>query len=35
FQLVRARARGYRNVDTFIAMIYLVGAPLPKLVNSI
>ena len=35
FQLVRARARGYRNVDTFIAMIYLVAAPLPKLVNSI
>jgi transposase len=35
FQLVRSRARGYRNVDTFITMIYLVGAPLPKLVNSI
>jgi transposase len=35
FQLVRARARGYRNIDTFIAMIYLVAAPLPKLVNSI
>ena len=35
FQLVRARARGYRNVDTFITMIYLVAAPLPNLFNSI
>ncbi len=33
FQAARARARGYRNVNTFITMIYLIGAPLGKLLN--
>ena len=28
FQGARARARGYRNTATFIAMIYLIAAPL-------
>lgn len=31
FQAARARARGYRNEATFITMIYLVGAPISKL----
>ena len=31
FQAVRARARGYRNVSTFITMIYLIAAPIDKL----
>ncbi len=34
FQAVRARARGYRNVNTFIAMIYLIGAPIPKILHA-
>ncbi|MBT5264823.1 MAG: hypothetical protein HOL85_18890, partial [Rhodospirillaceae bacterium] len=34
FKAARARARGYRNVDTFITMIYLIAAPLGKLINS-
>jgi hypothetical protein len=28
FQAAWARARGYRNVTTFITMIYLIGAPI-------
>ena len=32
FQAARARARGYRNENTFIAMIYLIGAPISKLI---
>ncbi|MGC8735885.1 MAG: ISL3 family transposase [Dissulfurimicrobium sp.] len=28
FQAARARARGYRNVQTFVTMIYLLAAPL-------
>lgn len=28
FKAVRARARGYRNVQSFMTMIYLIGAPL-------
>jgi len=35
FQAARARARGYRNPATFIAMIYLIAAPLGNLFNSI
>lgn len=35
FQAARARARGYRNTETFITMIYLIGAPIDKLFNSI
>ena len=31
FQAARARARGYRNEATFITMIYLIGAPISKL----
>lgn len=34
FQATRARARGYRNVQTFITMIYLIAAPLGELINS-
>ena len=34
FQAARARARGYRNTATFIAMIYLIAAPLGDLLNS-
>jgi transposase len=35
FQAARARARGYRNVDTFVAIIYLIAAPLGDLFQSI
>lgn len=35
FQAARARARGYRNTATFIAMIYLIAAPIENLFNSI
>lgn len=34
FQAARARARGYRNVQTFITMIYLIAAPLGHLLQS-
>ena len=34
FKAARARARGYRNIATFITMIYLIAAPLGKLFNS-
>ena len=34
FQAARARARGYRNVQTFITMIYLIAAPLAELFKS-
>lgn len=33
FQAARARARGYRNTDTFKTMIYLIGAPLGKILD--
>ena len=35
FQAARARARGYRNIKTFIAMIYLIAAPIDQLLKSI
>lgn len=35
FKAARARARGYRNVKTFITMIYLIAAPLGNLFKSI
>ncbi len=35
FQAARARARGYRNTETFITMIYLIAAPLGDLFESI
>lgn len=34
FQAARARARGYRNVTTFITMIYLIGAPIGDLLGK-
>lgn len=34
FQAARARARGYRNVHTFITMIYLIAAPLGDILKS-
>lgn len=34
FQAARARARGYRNTDTYIAIIYLLAAPLPDILKS-
>lgn len=34
FQAARSRARGYRNTATFVAIIYLLGAPLPNILKS-
>ncbi|CCG07408.1 ISDvu5, transposase [Pararhodospirillum photometricum DSM 122] len=34
FQAARASARGYRNVHTFITMIYLIAAPLGGIIKS-
>ncbi len=34
FLAARARARGYRNVYTFITMIYLIGAPIDHILKS-
>ncbi len=34
FQAARARARGYRNTETFIIMIYLIAAPLGDIFKS-
>jgi transposase len=34
FQAARVRARGYRNVKTFITMIYLLAAPIEELLKS-
>ncbi|CAO0822032.1 hypothetical protein DFAR_270002 [Desulfarculales bacterium] len=34
FLAARARARGYLNVFTFMAMIYCIAAPLGSLSNS-
>ncbi len=34
FQAARARARGYRNTETFITIIYLIAAPLGDMFNS-
>jgi len=35
FKAARARARGYRNTATFVAIIYLLAAPLPDFFKSI
>lgn len=35
FQAARARARGYRNTQTFSTMIYLIAAPIRFIFNSI
>jgi transposase len=34
FQAARARARGYRNVETFITMIYMIGSPAGAVLQS-
>ena len=34
FQAARARARGYRNPQTFITMIYLIASPVGNLIKS-
>ncbi|MDY0096412.1 MAG: transposase, partial [Candidatus Vecturithrix sp.] len=34
FQAAKARARGYRNPQTFISMIYLLASPVGKLLKS-
>ncbi len=34
FQAARARARGYRNVENFIAMVYLIAAPIQELLET-
>jgi len=34
FQAARARARGYRNTDTFITMIYLIASPAGSILKS-
>ena len=34
FQAARARARGYRNTDTFIAMIYMIASPVGSILKS-
>lgn len=34
FQAARARARGYRKVETFMTMVYLIGAPLGKVLDQ-
>ena len=34
FKAARARARGYRNTATFVAIIYLLAAPLPDFFKS-
>jgi transposase len=35
FQAARARARGYRNAETFMTMIYLIGSPAGSILKSI
>ena len=34
FQAAKRRARGYRNLSTFITMIYLIGAPISDLFSE-
>ena len=34
FRAARARARGYRNVENFITMVYLIAAPIQVVVAS-
>jgi len=34
FQAARARARGYRNTETFTTMIYLIASPAGKILES-
>lgn len=34
FQAARARARGYRNIETFMTMIYMIGSPAGAVLKS-
>jgi transposase len=34
FQAARARARGYRNTQTFMTMIYMIGSPAGHVLKS-
>jgi hypothetical protein len=34
FQAARARARGYRNMETFMTMIYMIGSPGGNILKS-
>lgn len=34
FQAARARARGYRNTETFIAIIYMIASPVGAMIKS-
>jgi len=34
FQVARARARGYRNTDTFSLMIYMIASPAGSILKS-
>ncbi|WP_148255576.1 transposase [Aidingimonas lacisalsi] len=34
FQAARSRAHGYRNEANFIAMIYLIGSPVGRLLDQ-
>jgi len=34
FQAARARARGYRNSQTFITMIYMIASPVASIIKS-
>ncbi len=34
FQAAKVRARGYRNDETFITMVYLLAAPIQNLLKS-
>ena len=34
FQATRSKAKGYRNVEYFITMIYLIGAPITALLEK-
>ncbi|WP_438590656.1 transposase [Halomonas borealis] len=35
FQAARSRARGYRNEANFIAMTYLIGSPVGRMLDHI
>ena len=35
FQAARSRARGYRNEANFVAMIYLIGSPVARMIDQV
>ena len=35
FQAARSRARGYRNTETFMTMIYMIASPVANILKSI